>query len=132
MRLRVLAVGLVAVVAVGCGAKGAPVEGNVVNGGKAYNPAAEGDINIKLTSSTSGKTYTGKAEADGSFKIVATDGSGGVLPGKYKVGFTRYPKVSPDGKAPTGGSASSASKELAEEWDIAAGQKYTLDIAKAK
>lgn len=131
MRSRVMAVGAVALLVVaGCGPKGAPVEGNVVNGGKAYSPATDGDVNIKLTAVSGGKTYTGKAEPDGSFKIVATDGSGGVIPGKYKVGFTKYPKM-PEGKTPTN-PPMPTTKELAEEWDVVAGQKYTLDIAKGK
>lgn len=132
MRVRMLTVGLIAALAAaGCGgSKGAPVEGNVVVGGRAYNPATDGDLMVKLTGSDASKGYNAKVEPDGTFKIVATDGSGGVPPGKYKVGYTRYPMKEEMAKAK--GPPMPTTKETGEEWDVGGGKKFTLDMSKAK
>ena len=77
-----------------------------------------------LTSEQGGKSYSGKAEEDGSFKIA------GVSSGKYSVGATRYPLAGDGGK---GAPPTEANKKLDEKWDVSSSNKsFTLDVAKLK
>jgi hypothetical protein len=105
------------------------VEGNVVIGSKAYNPAADGDMTVRLTGNDA-KAYSGKVESDGSFKIMSAEGTGGVLPGKYRVAYTRYPVVEAGAK-PKGPMVPTV-KETSEEWEVGGDKKFTLDLSKVK
>jgi hypothetical protein len=131
MRMRVVAVGLVAALAVvGCGgAKGVPVEGKAVNGDKAYNPTTDGDLIVRLTGS-SGLAYSGKVGDDGTFKMVPAAGGEGVPPGSNKVSVTRYPSKAEMDKHK--GPPTPVNKDLPESWDVAAGKTYTVDVSKVK
>ena len=130
MRMRAIAVGLVAALAVaGCGGGGAPVEGNVVIGGKAYNPETDGDLSIVLGSDGGKGSASGQVLPNGTFKI--TSNSGGGLPnGPYKVSITRYPTKAEIARLK--GPPTPLNKETGETWDVGGGKKFTLDMSKVK
>jgi hypothetical protein len=133
MRVRVLAAGLVAALVVGgCGPGGAPVDGKVVIGDKAYNPETDGDLTVGLNPSGGGGAggqNTARVQPDGTFHITSATG-GGVPPGKYKVSVTRYPSKADMAKLK--GPPTPVTKEVGEEWDVAAGKTFTLDMSKVK
>jgi hypothetical protein len=127
MPIRLLMIGVVACgvfALAGCGGGSIGIEGKVVNGSKAYSPSTDGDVNIGLTADTGGKSFSSKAEEDGTFKIA------GVPPGKYSVSVTRYPKA--DEKS-TKVAPPPTNKKLDEKWDVSSSNKsFTLDISKLK
>lgn len=131
MRVRVLAVAAAAALAVvGCGgSKGEPVNGNVVIGGKAYNPETDGPLTVRL-GGTGDKGYVGQVKDDGTFQVKYTDGVGGVPPGKYRVSITKYPTKAEMEKLK--GPPTPLNKNLSEEWDVVAGKTFTLDMSKVK
>jgi hypothetical protein len=106
----------------GCGGGGVPVEGKVTKGGQPYDPAKDGDINVGLRGN---KDFSGKAGADGSFKI------DNVPPGKYTVTATIYPAAG--AAAGAKGPPMASSKQLDEQWEVSSSNKsFTLDVAKLK
>ena len=108
----------------GCGGGKIVVEGKVVNGSKPYSADTDGTVNIVLTQD--GKNAaSGKADADGSFKIGSD--SGGVPSGKYTVQVTVYP-ANPEAKTKSGPPMPS-NKQLPETWDVSSSKKsFTLDL----
>ena len=108
----------------GCGGGGVGIDGKVTNGGQPYSPSKDGDLNIVLTSDDGGKSFSGKAEEDGTFKIA------GVTAGKYSVGATKYPKADGGGAK---GPPTPSIKKLDEKWDVTSSNKsFTLDVTKMK
>ena len=128
MRMRVLAAGL-AVALAGCGAGGgAPVDAKVVYGGRAYSPETDGDLTLNLTGD-GGNSGSGKVEADGSVKIVSSQG-GGLRAGKYKVAVNKYPTKAEMAKLKT--SPTPVVKDTGEVWDVGGGGPFVLDMGKVK
>lgn len=112
----------------GCGGGGGvAVDGKAVNGANPYSPEADGDMTINL--GAAGKSYSGRVQPDGSFKITAAEG-GNVPPGKYAVTATRYPKP---GQVKPGQPPMPANYKLDESWDVSSSnQHFTLDVTKLK
>ncbi len=129
MQMRVAAAGLVVALAAGCGGGKVSPDGKVVIGDKAYNPEADGDLTVSLSGEGAAGTHTAQVQPDGSFRVQDSAG-GGVAPGKYKVGYTRYP--SKDEMAKLKGPPAPKTVETGEVWDVAAGKSFTLDLAKSK
>lgn len=111
--------------AAGCGGGTVPIEGKVTNGGQPYSPSKDGELNLGLTATDGGKTFSGKVGEDGTFKIE------GVSPGKYDVTATIYPAASSvDSKK---GPPTSKNKKLDEPWEVSSSSKsFTLDVSKLK
>jgi hypothetical protein len=121
-----LVLGIALMAAVGCGGGGQTIEGKVVNGGQPFSPEKDGDVNVGLTAVEGGKNYSGKAGADGTFKIEK------VPSGKYDVNVTRYPKMDPNAKQ-TGPPPAAGNKKYPEQWEVSSSNKtFTLDLTKLK
>jgi hypothetical protein len=130
LRLFLFGIGLLATVGVyGCGGGGGvSLTGKVMNGDKAYSPEQDGDLIIMLEGVEGNKSYSMRAQPDGSFK---TDEPKGVAPGKYTVSVNKYPSKAQMEKIK--GPPTPVSKETGVTWDVSNSNKsFTLDVSKLK
>lgn len=126
--LSLLRVGLVVLLAAGCGNgdSGVKIEGRVTKNGAPLTLEEGESVTITLKSEDGKSTYTSGVAPDGTFSIQKPAG-GPIPPGKYRVHYVDQLAPSPYTKK----TGFNISKDLPEPWDVSSSSSsFTLDIAK--